>query len=499
MKKVFILLTIALLAQSSFGQKFYWAESAKSQSGTSDVRAIEVMSDGGIVTFGTFNSILHIGDFMLEESVSGTSFFLAKYDLNGNVEWVNKIECDEYLTITHNQVGLALDGDDNVYISSVYKGNVSFEEETLSNAEATNDFFVAKYANDGTLLYAWGQGADDAMAVDLAVDESNQVYVAGHYAGDLVFNDELETKLTSSGSHDAFIAKYDDEGQTIWARSSGDANNYDMSYGVEVSGSSVYWGVNYREGTTSKQYFISVVKLNSDNELLWVYEASSTDSGTAFMNQAYDLKVYGSDLYVAGYFRGGIQMDGEDEPLTQEEYQALAFKITDNDETATYKWASEVGYLNYDYGYAIAKNGSSVFLSRQANSDNFIDELSDASGSYIQSNRSDSKGSGDREYIYDIEAYSSNRIVFGGYFDENIHYGDLGHWTSKSSSLFLCKTNLSISPDWLASTYSYSMAYAKSVLDENGNTYVGGSFTGVMNSGEEILKSNGGSDVLLEK
>ncbi|SMD31779.1 Por secretion system C-terminal sorting domain-containing protein [Reichenbachiella faecimaris] len=499
MKNALILLAIALLAQTSYGQKFYWAESAKSHAHTSDIRAIEVMEDGGIVAFGTFNSALHIGDFELEESESGTSFFLAKYDLNGNVEWANKIECDDYLTITHNQVGLAVDDDDNVYISSVYHGKLIFDEETLTNSEATSDFFVAKYAKDGTYQYAWGQGADHAVAVDLAVDELNQVYVAGHYAGDLGFNDPSETTLTSSGSHDAFIAKYDDEGQTVWARSFGDADNYDLSYGVEVSGSSVYWGVNYREGTTSKSYFISVIKLDSDNELLWTHEAGSTDSGVAFFNQAYDLKAYGSDLYVAGYFRGGIQLDGQDEPLTQTEYQALAFKITDNEGSAIYKWATEVGNSNYDYGYAIAKNGNSVYLSRFMNFQSYIEELSDATGVSIESNLSTSKGPNDREYIYDIEAYSSNRIVFGGWFYQNIYYGELGNWTSNDQNLFLCKSNLSVEPDWLASTYGYSMTYAKSVLDDEGNTYVGGSFSGIMKDGEGMIRSKGGTDILVEK
>src|SRR5690606_29742411 len=113
----------------------------------------------------------------------------------------------------------ALDADDNVYISSVYRGNIFFEEETLSNEDATtSDFFVAKYTPDGQFEYAWGQGADQAIAVDIAVDEAGNVYVAGHYADDLVFNDPDETTLTSTGSYDAFVAKYDDQGEAIWAR-----------------------------------------------------------------------------------------------------------------------------------------------------------------------------------------------------------------------------------------------------------------------------------------
>lgn len=501
MKRKLSLLLILLLASSitSFGQKFYWAHSAESNSNSNDIRAIEITSDGHTIAFGTFNYILHVGDFVLEETDTGTSYFLARFDENGDVVWVRKIQCDEYFTVTTNQIGLTIDASDNIYITSKYEGNIQFEDVTVSNTEATVDYFVAKYKSSGELVYAWGQGADDAIAVDIAVDDNSHIYVAGHFAGTMRFNDPDETELTSSGSHDAFIAKYDDEGTAVWSRKAGNADNYDFSYGVEISGDYLYWGYNYRVGVSVNTYHIAIAKLTLNNDLEWTFQANSTDSGNGFLNQANQLKAYGSDIYLVGHFRGGIQPDGEDTPLPSSDYQSLTIKIKDSGSTPTYQWSVQMGGTSFDYGYSVAHQGSSVYVGRYSSPDAYIDEFADSDGSLIRSTTSSSLGTNDRDYIYDIEVTSENQLRFGGYFDENISYGENGNWTSESPNLFLCQSDLLVNPDWLVGSYSFEFFYEKSLMDNSGNTYVGGTFSGVLKEGEEIIKSHGSRDILVEK
>src|SRR6185295_2668246 len=76
---------------------------------------------------------------------------------------------------------------------------------------------------------AGAAGEDDGYAV--AVDRAGNSYVAGACQGTAVFG---ATDLVSAGLSDIFLAKYDAEGDLLWARQAGGSAD-DAALGIAVS------------------------------------------------------------------------------------------------------------------------------------------------------------------------------------------------------------------------------------------------------------------------
>src|SRR5690606_8123808 len=93
--------------------------------------------------------------------------------------------------------------------------------------------------------YLWGKGvggtgSDQCWGV--AVDAVGNVYITGFYFGSGNFNPGgIGGDLTSAGGNDVFVAKYDVDGDYVWARSMGGASA-DIGYtiAVDVNTGSVY-------------------------------------------------------------------------------------------------------------------------------------------------------------------------------------------------------------------------------------------------------------------
>ena len=102
--------------------------------------------------------------------------------------------------------------------------------------------FVAKYAPDGTLLWARSAGGIDTdRGLGIATDRGGNSYVTGRFLLTATFGagEANETVLTAAGDFDVFVAKYASDGALLWARSAGGT-------GFDV-------GLRYREGPPWQQ------------------------------------------------------------------------------------------------------------------------------------------------------------------------------------------------------------------------------------------------------
>src|SRR5262245_55338481 len=90
-----------------------------------------------------------------------------------------------------------------------------------------------------------GLSPDNAEGWSVAADLSNNAYVCGFYQTNLVFSPYV---LSAVGSYEAFIAKYDANGNIKWAKSStGTANSQATALGVSTDAS----GNSYLAGSFS--------------------------------------------------------------------------------------------------------------------------------------------------------------------------------------------------------------------------------------------------------
>ncbi|HEX6428577.1 MAG TPA: SBBP repeat-containing protein, partial [Niastella sp.] len=145
---------------------------------------------------------------------------------------------------------MTVDGNGNSYYTGYFNGTKSFGGGALTSATTTNAF-AAKLNSDGTYGWAGQLGRYDAIisssasARKVALDGSGNVYVAGSFNGSLDFDaGPGDATLTSAGSNDIFIAKYDGNGSYIWAkRIGGTGSDAGIAIAVDANGNAYVTGV----------------------------------------------------------------------------------------------------------------------------------------------------------------------------------------------------------------------------------------------------------------
>ncbi|HSS40574.1 MAG TPA: hypothetical protein VLT58_17545, partial [Polyangia bacterium] len=126
--------------------------------------------------------------------------------------------------------------DGGVVFTGVFTRDALFGSTTLTSSGG-RDLFVARYANDGTLLWAveaGGQLDDEGSAIAALSDGS--IAVAGYFSGTAVFGRGTahEVSLTSPGPPgqiDLFVARYTPDGDVLWAQEAG-GNSQEFALGL---------------------------------------------------------------------------------------------------------------------------------------------------------------------------------------------------------------------------------------------------------------------------
>lgn len=107
-----------------------------------------------------------------------------------------------------------------VVVVGSWAGDISADIPGLSTSAGGKDGFVAKYAPDGTVTWAFpigGTGSDEIM--DVAIDDVGNIYIVGTFENTTAFRGTTpfpNAIHNSNGSGDGFIAKYTSAGVLIW-------------------------------------------------------------------------------------------------------------------------------------------------------------------------------------------------------------------------------------------------------------------------------------------
>ncbi|HAS40411.1 MAG TPA: hypothetical protein DCS93_08030 [Microscillaceae bacterium] len=177
------------------------------------------------------------------------------------------------------------------------------------------DLLVAKYDAQRNLIWAHNLegkvSTDIVLGNDVTTDNDGNVYVTGSLNGTIDFDPGTDiVALTSQGSSDIFVAKYDSNGNYVWAKSFGGEYQdigtlikIDKNGNVFISGhflSTIDFGVATltRRGGFGQDTFVA--KLNSNGESQWAFSLASDN-----IDQVYDLVLDNNDeVYVTGIYKG---------------------------------------------------------------------------------------------------------------------------------------------------------------------------------------------------
>src|SRR6185295_4557305 len=110
---------------------------------------------------------------------------------------------------------LAVDSDSNLITVGGFTGTVTFDGTGLT-AAGGSDIYVAKLSSStGQVIWAkrFG-GTSDDFGLAVALDSSNNIYIAGTFQGSIDFGGGT---IQSAGGSDAFVLKLTADGNYVWA------------------------------------------------------------------------------------------------------------------------------------------------------------------------------------------------------------------------------------------------------------------------------------------
>jgi hypothetical protein len=184
--------------------------------------AYEIVHDGGdgLYVLGTFLSpVINFEDVSLINT-GNYDAFLARYDTEGNILWARNPTGGGQ----EDAWSLAVDSQGMIYIAGSYRSpTLTFENHTLTNTSDDFDLYLVKYEPTGRPLWvqsAAGQDGEDANAI--AIDQRDDLYLTGYFKSDTLSFDTTHLYLSNHENLnvDMYLAKFDQDGQVIWATSS---------------------------------------------------------------------------------------------------------------------------------------------------------------------------------------------------------------------------------------------------------------------------------------
>ncbi len=315
---------------------------------TDEAYSTTLDSLGNIYVAGRFASTANFGTTNLT-SAGTHDMFLAKYDLNGNFLWARRgggTNVDYANAVCTDTVG-------NVFVAGIFSSSATFGNTVLTSGGG-RDVFVAKYDAGGNLVWAnsFGSPSDD-VGFSIAADNSGSVFVSGWLIGAVTFAGKVANSL---GAQDIFLAKYDYNGIAQWLRRAGGSAAYDYCYSVAVDtlgnpyvcgsfrSTATFGNTNL---TSSGSADIALAKYDTAGNFLWAQKAGSSTGDDEAYGVAVDRV---GNAFLTGYFRGTASFSGTN-ITSSGQHDLFIAKYASN---GTFRWIQKGGGTNYDYGNSIA-------------------------------------------------------------------------------------------------------------------------------------------------
>lgn len=255
-----------------------WAKSAGGMQGMDKVRSIKTDSAGAIYMTGSF----------ISPSISFDSFVLNNMDtLNApgvtSDMYIVKYDTSGNALWAKSYGGLggeggtsiALDTAENIYISGGFDYNFSIGSTTL-NYSGGQDLFIAKFDRNGNALWAKSAGGFmNDIATCVATDIFGSVYLTGYFQSPSVTFDTIT--FSNTGGLDIFLLKYDMEGNLQWAKShTGNSADQANFLATDIQGN-VYEAGSYRSSSIA---FDNLILNGTGNDKIYLAKYDSSGNIT---------------------------------------------------------------------------------------------------------------------------------------------------------------------------------------------------------------------------
>ena len=408
---------------------------------------------------------------------------------------------------------IAIDSQGNQYITGAFWGTSTFGGHTLT-ASGDEDIFVAKLDPSGNWLWAVKAGGTDwDEGWGIVVDGMDNACVTGYFEGTAMFGGHT---LIASGHRNIFVAKLDTSGNWLWAVKANGTGSFDITLDGDgntyITG--VFWGTASFGNHTlvaSGGFDIFAAKLDSSGNWLWAVKAGGTIEDNGDFGVGIALDGTGS-AYVTGYFLGTANF-GSHTLVASGGFDIFVAKL---DPSGNWLWAVKAGGTESDCGYAIATDGAGnawVTGSFQGTA-TFGSHTLTASGDELDNNIFAAKLDPSGNWLWAVKAggtetdigakitvdEAGNSFVTGHFSGTAIFGGHALIAAGEREDIFIAK--LDPSGNWIwafkAGGISDDRGYGIT-LDRAGCGYVTGFFASTADFGSHTLTASGTGDIFVVK
>lgn len=338
--------------------------------GTFDDEGLSTTVDnaGNIYMTGNFLDIVDFdpsGNVANLNCIAAPDVFLAKYDAAGNYLWAFNLG---YFTPAYGEA-VTTDIAGNVYITGYFMDSLDLDPSpAVANVYSNGifDVFVAKYDASGN--YIWGisfGGPTVDFGYSLAVDNLQNVYVTGYFLvmADFDPSPNNATLFTTSGSPDIFLAKYDINGNYMWAQGIG-GPSFDQGNHIVLDASANIYMTGYFQDVAdfdpsgnvatltsgSASYDVFIAKYDSAGNYIW-----AKGMGGDYEDKGNALALDGTgNIYVTGQFQWIADFDPSGNTANLTAIAVTDMFLAKYDPAGNYVWAKNIGGASHNQGHGIA-------------------------------------------------------------------------------------------------------------------------------------------------
>ena len=258
-----------------------WRAVSAGNSGTAQVVNLASDSYGNIFMYGKTD----IPD-PLTGSITGA--FLAKINPDGDTLWSLPLNGGDFNTTYGSFV--SVDREDNVCIMGNFTDTLRIGNKMLTSYGYTNTLFIAKINSSGNPLWLKKIGDGLMTTLDgysLTTDNQNNVIVCGIFYGQLRVGTYT---LDDAGNGDAFIVKFDGNGNVSWAQRAGGADLEWSGYVSADESNNIYLTGEFYSRTitvgsqtvqlTNNDGDVALIKLTPEGQMSWLraFGGGATDT-----------------------------------------------------------------------------------------------------------------------------------------------------------------------------------------------------------------------------
>jgi len=418
-----------------------WTNQFEGNSGPGNVFGMVTDNSGNVYTLG---DVSNTTEYFGEEVNRGT--FICKQDDLGNAIWLNLFP-DNLLDFCLIGQPLHIDTITNhLYIAGGFTEDLVIPGETTLTPAENGSIFLLKYDLDGN--YVWSVQEDfSGEEVFVVSDNSGNVVLSGLFEGTITIG---TTNLTSAGNKDGFIAKYDTDGNFLWAiRAGGEDIEFIAIISTDASDNIYLTGEFTSENVTVNGTVITLAegdgnilfaKLDSNGNVLWFtsHAGSTINYGDYYCWPTGIITDAADYTYIKGWHGDSVYFN--DILLTSPYGSGYSYFIAKFDPSGNTVWANSITEHTYgfDYNQFDIDYKGNVYLGAQARDTlNFGEDFE-----YVNSGKDDLfiakyTTNGDLDWVkampgdetslnwlQSVAVYDTTHIFAAGHFGNYLHIGN---------------------------------------------------------------------------